>query len=301
MRGQESVSLSNQDKFKNRGEVPAMNGVKTDLTAEEKAKPYSKYFYRPPALPAPERVALMEKPIDPAKALPLERLNDLLNPGYHEVETGWCVLPSGAGYIANLTKMPGVTVEMVNWWFAWHALEDMRYKIWWPDGHFAASMSEKDRAKVLDPNRPLVQKFQGITHHVIENVGGPSAERIAISFMTPEDCGFDMSRFKSPYVGTLVAANGVSLLMNPPPGIPNHKSPAFMCHFVREIDGGIEFRTRFWMGCHIIEKKPYHLLPAGVKIPEFVPHGLAVHNVYEYTNLASILPEIYQEQKGVIA
>jgi hypothetical protein len=197
--------------------------------------------------------------------------------------------------------MPGVTIGMVNWWFAWHSLEDLRYKIWWPDGHYAISLSDKDRQKVLDPSRSITQKFQGITHFVIENIGGPSAEKIAISFKAPEDVGFDMSRFKSPNVGTIAAANGVSLMLNPPPGLEVHKTPAFMIHFIREIPGGIEFRTRFWMGYHILDKKPHFLLPAGVRIPDFVPRGLAIHNVYEYANLASFLREIYEEQKGAIA
>ena len=279
-----------------------MSDVKREeLTPEEKAKPYSKYFYRKPAPPAPEKLAVMDKPIDPSKALPIERINDLLNPGYFEVEAGWCVLPNGAGYVANHTSMPGVTVDMINWWFAWHSLEDLRYKIWWPDGHFGISLSDKDRAKVLDPSRPMPMRFQGVTHFVIENVGGPSAEKIAISFMTPEDVGFDMSRFKSPNVGTIAAANGASLMLDPPPGVPNFKSPAFMCHFIREISGGIELRTRFWMGYHILNKKPYLLLPADVRLPEMVPAGLARHNVYEYANLASFLPEIYREQRGVVA
>lgn len=271
-----------------------------DLTPEEKAKPYSKYFYRRPAPPAPERLAAMEKPMDPSKALPIERINDLLNPGYLEVETGWCILPNGAGYVANHLPMPGVTVDMINWWFAWHSLEDLRYKLWWPDGHFGISLGGEDLAKVLDPNRSMTQKFQGITHFVIENVGGPCDEKIAISFMTPEDVGFDMSRFKSPNVGTIVAANGVSEMINPPPDAPNTKSPAFMIHFVREISDGVEFRTRFWMGYHLVDNKPQFFLPSGARIPDLAVRGLAVHNVYEYANLASFLPQIYQEQKGLI-
>jgi hypothetical protein len=242
----------------------------------------------------------MDKPIDPSKALPIERINDLLNPGYFEVESGWCILPNGAGYIANYTPMPGVTVDMVNWWMAWHSLEDLRYKIWWPDGHFGISLSGEDRAKVLDPRRSMTQKFQGVTHIVIENIGGPNAERIEISFMTPEDVGFDMGRFKSSNVGTIVAANGLSQMINPPLGFPNHKAPAFMIHFIREIPGGIEYRTRFWMGYHILGGIPRLLLPSGVSIPEFVPRGLAIHNVFEYANLSSFLPHIYQEQKGLI-
>ena len=274
--------------------------TRQDLTPEEKAKPYSKYFYRKPYAPPKESLAAMGKPIDPSKALPIEDINDLLNPGYFEVETGWCVLPNGAGYIANYTPMPGVTADMINWWFAWHSLEDLRYKIWWPDGHFSISLSDKDRAKVLDPGRSMTEKFQGITHYVIENTGGPSAEKIAISFKTPEEVGFDMSRFKSPNVETIVSANGAALMLNPPPETPNHKSPAFMIHFIRRISGGIEFRTRFWLGYHIVEQKPYFLLPKGVTIPDSAPRGLAIHNVYEFSNLASFLPQLYEEMKGAV-
>jgi phloretin hydrolase len=272
-----------------------------ELNAQEKAKPYAKYYYQTPAAPDPKLLAVMENPMDPAKALPFENLNDLLDPGYHEVESGWCILPNGAGYIANHTKMAGVSVDMLNWWFAWHSLEDLRYKIWWPAGHFGISVNDADRAKVLDPKRSPTEKFQGLTHHVLEDVGGPGVEKIAISFLTPQDCGFDMNRFKSPAVGTLVAANGLAQPIDPPPGVPDVKAPAFMCHFIREIEGGIEFRTRFWMGYHIIDKKPKLLLPPGVKVPAFMPQGIAMHNIYEYTNLASFLPQIYIEQQGLVA
>ncbi|MBP1708197.1 MAG: hydrolase [Chloroflexi bacterium] len=73
-----------------------MDDLRKDLTPEEKARPYSKYFYRKIVPPAPERLAAMDKSMDPGQALPIERLNDLLNPGYHEIESGWCVLPNGA-------------------------------------------------------------------------------------------------------------------------------------------------------------------------------------------------------------
>ena len=277
-----------------------MSDYYRDLTDEEKAKPYAKYFYREPAPPAPERLAAMDQPIDPSKALPIESINDLLKPGHFNAEAGWCVMPNGAGYVANHTLMPGVTADMINWWMAWHSLEDLRYKLWYPPGHFSISLSDRDRAKVLDPNRSMTQKFQGLTHFVIENTGGPSAEKVAISFMSSEDVGFDMGRFKSPNVATVVAANGAALMLDPPPGAPNFKTPAFMIHFIREIPGGIEYRTRFWLGYHILNKKPFWLLPKGARIPDFVPRGLAIHNVHEYANLAAFLPQLYEEQKGMI-
>lgn len=268
------------------------------LTPEEEAKPYSKYFYKDPAAPDAAALEKMDYPMDPSKALPIERINDLLDPGYHEVEAGWCALPQGGLYIANHMKMPGVTVDMVNWWFWWHSLEDLRYKIWWPQGHFGISLSDRDRAIVLDPDTPETERFQGRTHFVLEDVNGPCVEKIAISFMTPEQLGFDMSRFKSPAVGTVAGGNGVSLMLDPPPDIPPFKAPACMLHFIREIEGGIEFRTRFWMGYHILDKKPHYCLPKIAKIPEIAAKGLARHNVVEFTNLRSFLPQIYNEQSG---
>jgi len=268
-----------------------------DLTPEEKSKPYARYFYLDPAPPDPGMLEKMEKPIDPAKALPIEKMNDLLNPGYMEVETGYCVMPDGSGYVAVHTKMPGVTVEMLHWWFAWHSLEDLRYKLWWPKGHYKVSLSEEARKKVLDPQVPLTQKFRGLTHHVVEDIGsGP--EDIYISFLSPEDMGFDLSRFKPPNVATVIGANGLSAPAGAPESAP--KAPAVMCHFVREIPGGVEFRTRFWMGYHIVDRKPKLLLPPGLRIPEAVPKGLGIHCILEYANLRAILPALFAEQGGKI-
>ena len=92
------------------------------LRPEEEALPYAKYYYRPPAPPNPRLIEILNQgPMDPAKALPYERINDLLDPGYHEVETGYCILENGAGYVAVNNVFPGCTVDMMRWWFAWHA------------------------------------------------------------------------------------------------------------------------------------------------------------------------------------
>jgi hypothetical protein len=80
----------------------------------------------------------------------------------------------------------------------------------------------------------------------------------------------------------------------------SHGMPVFMMHFIREIPGGIEFRSRFWMGYQVTDRKPRLLLPEGFSVPEVFPHGGAVHNVHEYTNLAVILPQLYKEQNGGI-
>ena len=63
----------------------------------------------------------------------------------------------------------------------------------------------------------------------------------------------------------------------------------------------MEFRTRFWMGWQIVDKKPQFALPAGMRIPESVPAGLFEHCILEYSNLRVLLPEIYAEMGGVVA
>ena len=278
-----------------------MPGIR-ELTADEKAKPYSKYYYRPHAGASPELAPLLEdhEPMDAGEALPIELMSDLLKPGYLPGETGYCTFPNGGAQVAARHPMPGVTPEMVNWWFAWHGLESLRYMLWSPKDHFAVDMTDEDRAKVLDPDRPLVLKFQGITHHVYEDIGG-GADDLWITFMTPEDFGFDMSRWKAPNVATLVAANVRIKASGAPDDAP--LLPVAMCHFIRELPHGegIEFRTRFWMGWQIVDKKPQFSLPPGVKIPEAVPSGLFEHCILEYSNLRVLLPEIYAEMKGVVA
>ena len=270
-----------------------------DLTAEEEAKPYSKYYHGALATPDTALMAQLrpDKPLDPAEVLLPESMNDLLEPGYLPGETGWCVMPNGAGYVAVNNKMPGVTAEMVDWWMWWHSLEDLRYKIWWPPAHAGISPNdERDRKRVLDPDPglPDTARWQGVTHHVVENIGG-GFDDIYISFLTPEQFGFDMSRFHKPNVSTAVCANGANAPVGSPPFVP--KATAMMCHFVRDIPGGIEYRTRFWLGYQVVEKRPVCILPPGAKVPWQAPFGLAVHNVQEYSNLRAFLPKIYAEQR----
>jgi hypothetical protein len=119
--------------------------------------------------------------------------------------------------------------------------------------------------------------------------------------MTPDDFGFDMSRWHAPNVATLVAANVKVKSGEAPDDAP--LLPVAMCHFVRELPsgGGVEFRTRFWMGWQVVDREPRFVLPEGMAIPESVPAGLFEHCILEYSNLRVLLPEIYAEMGGVIA
>lgn len=231
------------------------------LSEQEQASPLAKYFYMPMAEVDPASIQIVRNgPIDPAKALLKENLNDLLNPGYLPSEIGYCTLPNGNGYVSSLVKMPGVTPEMIDWWFTWHQLEPLRYKIWDHYVHYNVSVSETDKQKLLSTTIPVAEKNWNVTHFINEDIG-MGASNLTLKFTSPKDFGFDMTRFKEPNVGTAIC------------------TPT-MVHFARSIPGGVELRTRFW----------FPFTPPGKMLEELNYHALE-----EYTNLAKILPSLYKE------
>ncbi|MBV7274722.1 hypothetical protein I6U48_17645 [Clostridium sp. PL3] len=81
-----------------------MKDLRKELTIEEEQKPYAKYFHQSIAAPNSQLMKILKQgQMNPANTLMLENINDLLNDGYGEVETGYCVLPNGSGYVAELS------------------------------------------------------------------------------------------------------------------------------------------------------------------------------------------------------
>jgi len=264
------------------------------LNPEEQSRAYAKY-YRDPVPPDPVHLAAMDAPCDPSDAIYPEQMNALLNPGDLQVEIGWCNLPNGAGFIANRKVYKNITAEMIDWWFAWHPLEDLRYRIWYPAQHAGIAISPESRERILDPGTPIPEKNWGVTHHVTEDCNC-GMENITITFLSPRDFGFDMTRWKEPNVSTFVGGFGWSS----PTNKTDHpiKAPSLMCHIFRQSPDGLEHRTRFWMGYRMSEGKTELCLPPGIAVPKMAVQGLAQHNVHEFSNLAVLLPEIYREFGG---
>jgi hypothetical protein len=97
-----------------------------------------------------------------------------------------------------------------------------------------------------------------------------------------------MTRFKPPNALGAISSN--SYLAEP-------KTPMVtFTHFVREIEGGVEMRSRFWLGWQIQDKKP---VVVNNEIPLELVKGLAHHCPREYTNLTAILPSVYAENAHI--
>lgn len=287
--------LSTQKDFRTWSASTAAKADRPPLTSSEAARPFAKYYHEDIPQPDPAHLARMDAPCDPTLAIGPEQMNELLNPGDLDVEIGWCNLPNGAGFIANRMIYPGITAEMIDWWFAWHPLEDLRYRIWYPPQHGGIMLSPEGRRRLLDPSVPMAEKNWGVTHHVTENCDC-GMENIDISFLSPAEFGFDMSRWHEPLVSTFAGGYGWAVTVNKTD--ESITAPALMCHIFRPHPEGLEHRTRFWMGYRMSGGKPELSLPPGIAVPESAVRGLARHNVREFTRFQHFLPRIYQEFGG---
>ena len=254
------------------------------ITEEERKLPYAKYFDRPLAPIPQEKLDIWKGPMaDPALATPIERRNDFLD-GKVKLEVGFTVAPNGTGFVANSTFMPGVTAEMFDWWFGSHTVGSaLSYKICDKEDHYSAGAMNPEY--VLDPAGPNNQKTWGVTHDILEDIGlGP--DPLKLTFHKPSDLGYDMSKIGTPTCTTMVCASGVSQVA------------AVMTHKAVSAEGGIWLKSHFWMGYGMDDQgNLVKLLPEGVSVPEMGPRALFGHNIKEFTNLASLLPELYAEEK----
>jgi len=274
---------------------PATQRLFVKNAEQVRGKPYERFFDGDLWL-HDEVMAAIAQPMDRAHALTPDRvgLNSLLDPGYHEVENGYCGLPDGTGYVASLVPMPGCTGEMYQWWFWWHAVEPARYTLWYPTNHIAAH--PVDRGVLTAPGLTHEQRYVGTTHHVDEYVGADLVE-IAISFVDPGELGFDTSRFgEAGIVGHACAR--VSLRR------PNVEI-ATMVHLARETDDGIEQRSRYWLGHDprlrafdrsvSIDAVATRLRLKRRMAGRRVAYEQLLHDQIEFTHLSTFLPELHAE------
>jgi len=262
------------------------------LTPEEESRPYARYFYRDLAeIPREDLEKVNAGPVDPSLATPIQARNDLLKPGYLEVETGYTVMPDGSGWAATLVRRPGVTPEMLDWWFNWHPLEGLRYALWCPVAH--VDIGVKDPARHLDSSGvPLRERNYGSTHYPVEGFNIRGAQRLAIRFHSPGDFGLDMALFREPNISRAYCADVTLSLLNTPFCV-------FM-HAVREVEGGVEYRSRYWIGYTMRKGKPVKVRrPMPFRMIDLARNN-CLHSLTEYNNLASFLPELYREMEGKI-
>ena len=248
------------------------------------------YLSRPLTPPDPDALAAVDRgPMDPRDTQHADDLDLLLDPADLPGECGWCTLPDGCGYVAMRTPMPGVTGEMVDWWFDWHPRDPLRYRVWHPPAHKSNSI---EPAAV-----PGAKPYWGTVHHPVEDIGtGTVHARIA--FQPPAAIGFSPDALERPGVAAIVGG-----LVGDDRRRMQHTK---MVHVFLESNGGLVLRSRFWLGAVVRPYAPAPLAAPAARIlnrpavrkrmlPRGVPAALARHCAEEYANLAALLPELHEQ------
>jgi hypothetical protein len=255
---------------------------KVGVCPEEQALPYYKYYAQPMAAIPEEKLAILAAGPSPVPGVPLEQRNQfLLGRDTEFCQTGFGVHDNGTGFVCNTTYMPGVTGEMLDWWFPWHSVgADLRYKLWDPEDHYFARADNVDY--VCDPAVPMREKTWGVTHYILEDIGS-GMKPLVLHFQRPRDLGLDESYIGTGKCQSLVCSMG--------------ESGSVMIHKWYPYEDGVLFCSRFWMGYVLQDGQIVKALPEGVRMSMDAPRGLFAHNIKEFTNLAAVLPAIYAEQK----
>lgn len=171
---------------------------------------------------------------------------------------------------------------MVDWWFWWHGVESERYALWYPYNH--------------------VYVYSSYSTHTIKEFIGSQFMTIDIEFKNSSHYGLPWEVLqKVGYESAVCAVLWDAKLPN--------KVGKFV-HLWRRMEGGegLELRSRYWLGHQA------HLNLGHVKIPlhraggitgikkrlagEKVAYEQSLHEQIEFTNSASILPNLSHEFGG---
>jgi len=257
---------------------------------DNNAKEYSKYLEMPMTKPPAEIVNILERgPISTKLALEIHNVDELLSDEELPCEIGYCLFPDGTGYAAIETIMPGVTAEMIDWWFVWHSLDPIRYKIWNPQEHQDIYVLRSTLMHRLNMNLSFRERNWGTVDVVTENIGTGTID-ICIQFLSPEEFGYDINKYNKSNIVTIVSSNGYIKEKNQSfeDAMPIMTSTGTY----RQVEGGLVLRSRFWFGWSIVDKKPV-LVNDNIELEQV--KGISYHCMKEYNHLAKILPSVYYE------
>jgi hypothetical protein len=265
-------------------------GRQLGYSASDRAKPFAKYWspdMRP--LPAHAVAAVNRGAVAPPLIPGVEDAQKNLFGGEPVLETGYALHANGALHVNVWTDMPGVSPDMIDWWFAWHGDDAAKYKLWHPQSHVHAQWVHAQAA-----SGDWRARYIGNTSIVDEHLGS-NLMRLSIRFIRPDDMGLGHASLNDPQNATVVCART---------GLGDRPVDAgWLAHHVRRTASGSEMRSRFWIGGPYASARGRGLVPSlsaqAAKLfarpTDLDGRNLLVHCAEEMQHLARFLPAIFAE------
>lgn len=255
-------------------------------------KPYAK-FWTPEMRPLQPQVhdAVVHGNFASGLGMELEDASQLLKSGYLPIENGYTKLASGKHLIACRTQMPNLTGEMLEWWMGWHYMEPQRYKLWHPQAHL-----NNGTAEMAGDNPGLSNREKYQTSHFVHEYMGNDAAEVTITFSPASEYFSDV---EDPYSDEVTALVCGRIALRKPNLTIGH-----VIHQIRQIDGGAEMRSRFWMGRpefgsygknDLRNRLVGSRLVSNLATPANFARDVLVHCGMEMNHLSSFLPNLYHE------
>ena len=206
--------------------------------------------------------------------------NEILSNSKVQAEVGYTKMDDGTYLVSMVCPMPGITVDMIEWWFWWHTQDSLRYQVWYPGDHISIKYQKKDRTFFEQPNMPA---FVPNTQCPVERIGGIKMP-LRIDFVTPEKFGFSKQVMQENNIPKIICAR-VGAFNN----LVKHTE---MAHIFKQTDDGLFMISRFWLG-----KTMNNPLLRKLIITDKMAKGMAEHCCIEYRNLHEILPLLYAKYR----
>lgn len=214
-----------------------------------------------------------------------EQVASLCAPDALPYQSGIERLADGILHVAVLTRMPGVTPRMIEWWFGDYMETTEHYKRWHPRDHVWMAWEDKQPGTHV-----------GAKHLVHEYIGG-KLQKLRITFLPSEEYFGDALR-RVPGAVAICARPG---LLGQPIDL------GCMVHLALPRDWGCELHSRFWLGrvrsradSRFVEKVGNTPWLRRIRLNATMGRALSVHCQEEMSTLAGFLPELYaNETRGL--
>jgi hypothetical protein len=189
--------------------------------------------------------------------------------------------PNGVFEVSAFTQMPGLTPEMVRWWFADYMQTTAHYQRWHPAAHVWMNWENK-----------VPGEYVGASHLVHEYID-LDLDRLRIQFVPPETILGDV-QFRADDVAVCAFPG----LLEQPLNVGK------MCHIIRTTDDGAQMLSRFWLG-YVAKRDGNETVPSiegligntylarRVGVRKSYAVALMNHATQEMGNLAEFLPTLY--------